>query len=265
MNNVSNTIYAGDIATSGVIEGPMVVSYDPRNGGNTKRSFTGTPTAINALYISYCLYGWTCELTTGDAMWTLNATIARDYIQYPNSEPIPVDVWELTPQSKTQSILECSDRPTIALLSTKAKEVIESQMKDPASTQLLNYSGSSDYVAAKIVYNLMRVGVDARQTSYPVLRRKIVCSNTYNSNWNTANNGKILKTSTLVSTYAIPNSITQLLPTYSGTLIDSNNVSVCGGWFQAPPNVNTIAANKVEISQEWIYDNAWSSILYDQI
>jgi hypothetical protein len=255
---------------NGAIPGTITIRNKRRQGGSTEVSYTGTPQQAASLYELYYLEGYEVTLTTGQdtGVWTMNAILNRDVINNPVVTPPPVERWTLGKTAVQQSLLECTDRPTIALLTTQGKEYIESQIKNPTNMATAKYQGT-DKAAVIQVYNLMRLGTDSRQTSFPVLKRRVTVPYDYNLGWSTANDGKVLSTQTLLNLYgsAIPFAVQSVLPASNSPFTDINGVTTFGGWLQEIGiDVDEVGDNnKVEVTQQWQYGNRWAAIEYDQI
>lgn len=254
----------------GAIQGEVTIQNKQRAGGSSKVVFTGKPQDVLNQYELFYLSGWEVQLTTGQntGVWTVECTINRDVINNPNVPPTPNVRWTLGQTVVQQHLLECTDRPTIALLSTAAKEAIESQLKNPLNMATVNYAAQNpsapDATAIKSVYNLMRLGVESREKYYPCLKRTATVPAGYNIGWTAEYEADVLQNGTLLGTYNIDPAIVSLMPQSTTPVTDVNGVTTFGGWLEKGPNADETGDNKVTITQEWQFGDRWNAIEYDQ-
>lgn len=256
--------FHGDINT-GAIEQPIKYTYKLRQGGTTTRTWRGTQDQCTSLYNLFSNAGWAVELTQEGkgGIWLISATLQSDF----NGEPNPITQWQIQPHAVEQSVLECTDRTEIASLPTSVKLAIEKSIKEGDSHFL--EVGTVDGVTptfpnAQKVYNLMAIGVEARQIFTPIISRTMTVSTTYNNTWTLTNVGKVLSKATLISSYNVPSYIYNLIPESSAVTTDTNGVSSGKGFLESHPSYQSVGDNKISISQEWTFDK-WSQLLYDFI
>lgn len=252
-----------------LVEQPMVCSWKIGTGGNTKRTFTGTATDINnqALYLQQ--FGYETEITTGPK-WTLVATINIDLATNPESttEPEPTPTWELVPHALEQNLYEGE---LGYQLPTEVKNTIESKVKNPNDNTKfivpLEYARNATMVdRACRIYAMKQMGIDSSRIYTIALKRSIIVSSNYNLNWSIDNTNYVLSTNRVVSTYGVPNVLRSLLPDSSiadqnipMTSIVANKYIIIPfyyGWLEQHPSYQFVGSNRIQISQEWIF-NKW--------
>jgi hypothetical protein len=164
--------------------------------------------------------------------------------------------------------LECTDRPFISNLSTETKNRIEYILKVP--TTKTDFTSAADIAQrpnAKIAYNLMRIGVEGRQEFTIAVKRTLIVSRLYTPIWSLVNNGYVISRSFLIGNYNVDSSTAVFLPNSTGIQTDANGVDYMYGYLEQKPTRQTLANNKVQLEQNWIY-NKWSAGprgLYDTI
>src|SRR5439155_422079 len=115
------------------------------------------------------------------------------------------------PHALERNVLDCTDRPIVAGLSTNTKALIEYAIKNPTTSEpLTSLDEISQFHNAYLTYTLMRSGVEGRQEYTIEVKRTITVSNTFNCTWTLANVGKVLGKASLVQAYAVPSNIASL-------------------------------------------------------
>jgi hypothetical protein len=260
---MANAIKHGAINTAAVQQ-PTKYSYRPRQGRTRTESWRGTSSQIDALYSYYANLGWEVDVQQRGAadLWDLSATLTFDFTETPPT------VWEISGHASEQSVLECTDRTPISTLTTNQKLAIELSIKEGNEKAMIatitGDTGQDVYPKMKTVYNLMAIGVEGKQVFNPTVRRTITVSNNYNANWSLNNVGKVLSKGTLLSSYGVPNYISNLMANSSTEATDNNGVKSVTGYLEQYPNYQTVGGNNIQISQEWIYSK-FSTLLYDFI
>lgn len=260
-----NNIYLGAYLL-GPVQGTITVQNKQRSGGSTQVVYMGKPQDIYDYYLDYYYGGYEVQLVTGQntGVWTLTATLNRDVITNPNIADPPNDTWQLHPTITTHNILECTDRPIIASLTTAGKEAIESQIKNPLNMATANYQGS-DKTNVVAVYNLMRCGVEGKPNQFQSLMCTVTVASDYSLSWALTDCGKVLQKTTVVSNYQVPLAYSSLMPASTTITTDANGVQTFGGYYQSYPSIVNVGNNKVQVSMEWQYNSRWSAIMYDQV
>ena len=246
---------------------------DPRNGGVTtltgvvhggapgQSGFSLPSDAYNYL-LQLRSYGWQVQVTNTQRgnQWTFTATYNADLILDPNDVWIPEPIWEVETNEVEKNILECTDRPFIANLSSQTKACIELAVKNAVpNPQLIPDSGSiAQLPNAHVAYALKVNGVEGFGRFTKTVKRTLVASNRYNPVWMDIYDNKILSKSVLVATYNMPAVKAVLLPP-SDTAIqtDTNGITTFWGYRQYPVNAVSVPPNKTQYSQYWVY-NKWS-------
>jgi hypothetical protein len=263
---MANTINHGNTTFQ---EQGVQINSVPGKSSETIRKFRGDEANMRQQATLLFAQGYSTNLTQTQKgeLWELVATLSAET----SVEPEPQ--WEIIPHTVERNILECTDRAFIQALTTETKDLIEYAIKNPANHIGLTVDGQeadpAQFNNAWLVYNLMRAGVEARQEWTVAVRRTITVSRNYSANWSLANNGKVLSKATLVNAYGIPAYISNLLPVGSAAIENAGtNISpiyVFYGYLEQRPTYQSIAGNKIQISQEWLF-NRWSagdSGLYD--
>lgn len=265
------TIYRGEP----IIEAPMVATWQIGIGGQTKRTFYGTEAEITSKSLELQIAGYETEVTTGP-YWTLVATINIDLVNNPGGEggvePEPVPQWELIPHVIQQDIFD-TQRPFVLGLPNNVKESIEAKLKNPQNTSIFVVPPkvrSADWINKALrIYVYKRLGVEARQIYTVALKKSIIVSAQYNLQWSVDFVGTVLSNSRITSRYAPPSVITNILPpTYATTeTVPVDQITAGGvgigdaqvvvpfyyGWLEQHPSYQTVANNRIQISQEWVW------------
>src|SRR4051812_19862367 len=113
-----------------IVQGPIIYRNNPNVGdGSTQTSFEGDYDAIVIEAGIYSAAGWVTEIIRNgpsiggtDNYAVLNCTFNKDISQV---DKTPTVVWEIQEHPVEQNILEATDRPIVANLSTKTKQLIE--------------------------------------------------------------------------------------------------------------------------------------------
>lgn len=256
---------------STLVEQPQVATWKIGTGGNTRRTFIGSPTEIVAQALFLQNLGYETEITTGPK-YTLTATINVDLVTNPNTstEPEPTPTWELIPHPMEQSIYECG-RPFVAALPSTVKASIETKLKNPQNKSLfvvpIEYSSAQLIDDAFRIYTMKSLGLDSRRIYTVSLKRSIIVSSRYTCNWSLDNVNAVLTTNKLINDYNVPMVMRGLLPpAYSAPevipiedkTVANRNVVIpfFYGWLEQHPSYQFVSSNKIQISQEWVF-NKW--------
>jgi hypothetical protein len=255
-----NQIWVGTVDTQAQ-RVSQTIAYNPRSGGITQEVWSGKREHILPLYTAYAASGWQVQLTTGKAVWEMSATLNQDIVI---GEPDPVPQWEISGHQGQQNVLECTDRPIISDLNTKAKATIELMLKNPASDAIYAADADTDniYNSMKTVYDLMATGVEGKQIWSPVVSRTITVNSQYVANWTTNAVGSVLTKPQVVGYYGVPYWVENLMPNSTNINTDTNGVTTMWGYLEQYPTYRNVGNNKVQISQQWVY-NKWPNLLYD--
>lgn len=258
-----------------LIEGVSVSTWKIATGGNTVRNFTGTQTDVVNKALELQAQGYETEITSGP-VYKLKATVTYDTNTNPgNTEPEPEPIWELVSTPKDVDLLECDDLTIIKKLSTATKEAIRTRVREQDSVIPILGADQLDNTYASVLpyaertYALMQSGLEARHTFDLALKRSIIVSRNYNLNWSITYSNWVLSTTRIIALYNVPVVLRSLLPSSNWSKVyintptpdtaGTNYLDFFGGWLEQHPNYRTVANNKVEISQEWIYKERWSA------
>lgn len=277
----NNSILQGAI-NAAPIKGVTTSAWNIRTGGLSKTVYKGTQDQITQIALDCQSKGYEYTITGGH-VWTLEITYPVDIIVNSlSSEPDPVPIWEVSVQKRLQGLFELRDRPFIAALNASLKASIEEQLKNPTDTTLADLKLSDDDIRnVYTAYKLKAAGVEGKPLFMPTLKRTWVTSNKYSVATNSKYDLKLFNKTDLVNyinnnaktTLAqLPQAIINMLPesqseydnngTLLGNQIGYNNYtgdfSTFVGYLQMPASVQTLSLNKVQWSQEWIF-NKWSA------
>jgi hypothetical protein len=266
-------------------EQPFVATWKNGQGGQTTRTFTGPRDLIISKKNELLAYGYETEVTEG-AVYKLIATINIDLMDNKGDtvEPEPLPNWELEPHTMEQSIYECQ-RPFVTGLSTEIKASIEAKLKNPQNKSMfvvpMNVTSAATIDKALRIYVYKQCGIDGKQINPLSLKRSILVSSQYQLKWSIANVGNVLSTNRIISDYVPSIGITSIMPpsSYFEETINIDNETAGGvyyphvvvpyyfGWLEQHPRYSTVGNNRIQISQEWVY-NKWvvgPNGLYDVI
>ncbi len=256
--------------------GPSKSTYKFNKGGQTTLTITGAQADITALALDYQLAGWETTIEEGP-VWKLTVVNTVDINTNPGGgEPDPLPSWEVVGHSVQINILEAK-RP-ITEFSPDDKAFIEYVLHNPLSAQpFASYLSSPTTIAnAVIVQHLYKAGIEFKQDFIPVVKRTITVSRSYIPvNW-TKYVGKVLSKAKLISEYNVPLAVAAILPAVGdadnqcSVTLNVDNVRLLDtfrGFLEQYPTYQTVANNKVQISQEWVFGK-WSAGddgLYDYV
>lgn len=249
-----------------IAQGPTTYRWKPFVGGSTQTSWEGDWTLIVSQTLVYRHAGWETEsIYNGNNKGTLTATLNSDLTI--NTDPNII--WEIQDTPSQQSILEATDRPIVANLSTTTKAAIEAQIKSPEKTiPLITNDTISELDNALKVYNLMRIGLESKLSHIITVRRTIIVPYQYTPTWTLANVEKVLSKNAFVSEYLVPNYLIPILPDSDSSIqIDQNGVETFKGFLVHFPNYTTTSQNKVQVTQDfvWFKWSAGPNGLYDVV
>jgi hypothetical protein len=252
-------------ATTTWIQQSIKSTSDPRNGDTT--TITGTATT-QAEAVTKALYyrnnGWSVSVEQqGKAdLWTVSATYNADTITDPSDARIPDITWEVMPHMYEQNILDITDREWAKDLSPTTKTLIEAACKQgnkDGNPVLTTVGDIKQLPHAKLAYNLKVRGLDSRQSFTTGVKRSVIVSTRFNIDWSLTNNDKVLSKNVLIHNYFVPLWVARLLPDSDETIqTDSGGFDYFYGYLETQPTYQGVAGNRVQISQEWIY-NQWSA------
>jgi hypothetical protein len=244
----------------GVIEQPASYTQKEDGSGTTTRTFTAPTEALIATQnATLRSQGYATNISQGPgAGWTITATLAYNILTNPDVEPEPVPVWNFKGNAGEQNIMD-TNLPCVTTLSAVTKERILQSLKNPGKNiPLIGVGSWSDELeSATLLYNAMRLGADSRRFNTVTLSRTITVSQRYVCTWDLDMVGKVLSTSTLISSKDVPEWVSILLSIQPSSYIDKGNyIQAYSGWLEEMPTYSQVANNQVQISQEWVW-NEW--------
>lgn len=255
-----------------LIQTETKLSTDPKNNGSTVYSFTGDETLVRNKALQMVAAGYAVDIQPDGPFWNLNCTINYNAEDNPG-EVEPSSQWELILNGEEEGILE-SDRPIITGLTTKTKTAIEYKVKHPESKALWvekeRVTNTAYMAVAGEIYALMASGVKSRRIFTQTLKRTITVSTRFNVSWLQDTAGKVLSTGVMIGRYAIPAQVAVLLKPTSTVVLNQNDgnaynqIQCVYGWLDNGVSYRLSSQDKIQISQEWLY-NKWATALYDVI
>ena len=236
---------------------PRKWNFNPATGTTCTQVFMGSESEMTNLYNTYVSAQYQCTLEEGPA-WTLTVTNPST----DTTNETPVLNYELL-YDKYEKSLGDSDAPLVKGLSVSEKKILKDYLNQPHNYDTASPAFTS--TAGLQVLALIKCGVKNDIHFTPVLKVSYTCSNTYAIQRNTANNGLLLTTETLVNQEDVPITLSPLLPN-SGvcTYVSSDHPPVSFAWLQYPPTVTSSAWNRLQVSQEYHF-GLWSTELYGNL
>lgn len=277
------------IINNALIQGIVTTTWNIKSGGQSKVIYKGTEDQVRGIASNAQQDGFEYTITGGH-VWTIEITFPLDVIVNDwENEPYPVTAWEISNTSVEQNILELKDRYLIANLNATTKKSIESNLKNADSSRPPTGAATQTaFVNAQITQNLKFAGVEGRLQFVPTLKRTIIVSNRFNPGWTSNSNLCVMSTQDLVSRYgtaaanfgnplsALPDFLAEVMPISlplfapdgSGAInqigftpsayIGPDGIVTFVGWLEYPPEYQTISLNKIQVSQQWVF-NRWSA------
>lgn len=251
---------------SDLVQGPSVYTWKIGTGGQTKLHYEGIESTITEKALELQQNGYETTITSGPK-WTLDATVDYDLATHPDGDTEePTPTWELIPKPIEQTIYQSNRR--ISDLDTQIKAAIDAKLKKPNDPSVpiipAGFNSQENIEKAYRVYVLRQMGVEGRLTNSLSLKRSIVVSANYDVSWAIDNNYKVLPTSKVIGDYDVPSVFANLLPAGGradlSPIIDgffTIDLYFYDGWLEMPPTYQLTGGNRIQVSQEWIY-NRWS-------
>ena len=280
------------VVQNALVQGTISTTWNIKSGGQSQIVYRGREDQVTAIAKNAQQDGFEYQIQGGH-IWTITITFPLDVIVNSfSNEPNPIAAWELTSTPVEQNILEAKDRNMIGGLTSDAKKIIEQNLRNPRSVlPPVPTSNVAGTVNATVVQNLRFAGVEGKLLFVPTLKRTIIVSNRFNPQWKSDSNGKLFTTEQLVVRYgtaaanggdpksALPDFLAQVIPiSLPLRIVSSANVQLYVeqigyldlafitsdgivsyvGWLEYPPEYQTISLNKIQISQQWVF-NRWSA------
>ncbi len=264
-----SSVIRGKGTLGNYVQGPVKSTYSRNKGGQTTITYTGAEADIIGLATVYQQSGWETTIEQGP-VWKLTVVLSSDINTNPGgNEPEPEPAWEVVGHSIQTNILE-SKRP-FTNFTPSDKSAIEYVLKNPVTaapfSTILTHQDATTIGNAVIVLNLYKAGVEFKEQFIPTLKRTITVSRNYVPTWELANVGKVVSRAKLIALYDVPAPVQALLPPIGSadnqcsTILDIDNVRLVDtfrGFLESYPTYQTSSNNKVQISQEWVF-NKWSA------
>ena len=293
--NWSSPIQSLPFPTSNLIKlQPRKVSFQPNTLGNTTHIYT-SPVYQDIKDLAAYFGDWSCayEIQEG-AIHTVTVQIPWDTISQEdfNIAEFASEQWELVPNQDQKSlvysglIIDPFQQPTTAnnyvvlpdVLKVGVTQALENKSNFIAVPSGSSIPSASFIPVAQQILSYMRFGVEGVPSYTQTLKRTAVIdtrntNNAFHTPTDTAHselnaNGSInfiRSTPDMFNSYGIPEAVKPfLMPSYSkkvSTTYDVTPRTVYAGWLVKPPSFQFITRNKVQLTQEFIW-NEWLGGLY---
>ena len=253
------------LGKSGAIEQPKKYSGGPLKPGITVRSWKGPKAAVLAMLQDPSLLAWDWSIEeTGP-----NATLTAQSNTLPGGDEtgtVLTDVWELRSAEVEKDLLE-ADIAVInsvpAAMKQKIRHLIDTRDESTVTVATFGAAGEPANTAFAI-YNLMVKGVKAIRVYAPILTRRVTVSSKYSTAVPVTNVGRILKSSTMVTSAGNGESVpdTFLIPLNSAPFTNTPaDTAFAYGWLKGYPVLVASAGGRTELTQEFQF-GLWSTLLY---
>lgn len=240
---------------TGAHEQPVKFGRDT-SGPYVERTWHGTRAAITAQYNLCVAGGGVCEVTTGIGVDKLTARFSIQQDTGGGTTEVPVDQWEFLASHVEKDVLEADVTFSPALTDHDKKQLKNYLVNPPASPSDV---AAWDNATGSNLFELMENGLRSITVNAPTLRHTQTVSNVYTVRAALTNVGKIISSSTLMISEAIPTTVLFNLP--FDTVKRSFGGGLSYGWRKMHPSVTIAARSKLQITQEWEY-GLWSNLLY---
>jgi len=246
-----------------LVESAIQYTTKVDGSGNTTRTFIGTEAEIRALQPLYRYSGYDTQVDQGPP-WKLTATLAYSLLtNQQGQEPEPEAQWTLQNNSGEQDIME-ADIWVSNKCSNTTKKAIRNHIANPGKNipYILPGQSEDEKNAATLLANFILIGADKRHSNTLTVARSITVSKNYVTNWSFEHANKVWSKQTLINNTNCPWWVQILLPESTHAFHQAPGVYVNKGYLAGYPNYQTVAGNKVQISQDWIY-NYWIDEYYE--
>ena len=256
--------YPLTLGTFGPTSQPSAFEWSPTRGASSKLSWRGRIDRLLPLCSSLYLAGYSYNITGGNGgIYTLEATVGGDPTgTFNNASPETVDNWELLNNKVQKDILE-SDNTIVNSLSGADVNDIKDALKNPP-TGNSDPAFTNNATNCLKVYNLMAAGVTSVQIFQPTLRHTWIVPRGASIKYEFTNAGKILSTSTLISTEGVPPDFVVSFATLASGSVTRSGVPLSWGWFKSQPSVNITARGSREVHAEWEF-GLWATDIYGSL
>lgn len=269
---------------NGAILQSRKMNFTLTNLGTTTKVYTcGVKSSIVALAHFYADYGATIDIEEGP-VYKLTVNLPYDEFSGLDADPSNYALWEVIPNSAERDIFEVGIfSPTTQggqisnyrqKVNNTIKGAIEQASKNPMMTVNLTVKpewASSQYVAENFLA-LKRLKADGVQAFTQTLRRTIVINTRNNNAYDpisenaSGNISPLICKNDIIALYSVPYNIQiHMLPSYarqrSVTGQDSVVLAALGGYLVKKPTYQQVTPNKIQLTQEFIWDE-WLDSLY---
>lgn len=223
--------------------------FDPVRGAQTTKRWRGPKSKIlellGGLSDAGCTYD--CFTQTG-AVWEVVATAPGTL---DGAVEAPINTWELFSSTVEKDILNSTAAVGISEPDKKRiRAAIQNPPADGSEPSSPALTGTS-----LTIFRLMTLGITSFPQSYPTIRHTQTVSNRYAVSTAWANVNGIFKTVSL----GAPSGFLVALPSSGAGRADAGGFNF--GWRKTATQAQTAAYGKVQIVQEWVF-NEWSVLLY---
>lgn len=292
-----------DFPNTNTVLSPRKSSFSPTTLGTTVKTYTGNQSDITALarWSSLAQYQFSYSIEElPNQLFAITITIPYDEITYEDNNAPEDNQWELVPNSTSRNIFDAgiyyiqangqfsSKRYTVpppvqAAIVTAVKNniplVLDESTCGTNFAQMVQFSN----IATQFYY-LLKSQVNTVQAYTVTMRRTAVFSVNdpnafddlpdFGESSNLANVNPIISTNDFIINYEIPSNITPFMPVSYQKLkttteiingyADPVTLNAYGGWLIARPQRTFIGPTKIQITQNFIFDeylgNCYASI-----
>ena len=271
---------------------PRKSTFSVNTLGTSTHIYT-SPLVDDAISLADYFADWGCayEIQEGP-VYTITVSVPWDTITTEDFyiSNYAAEQWELSPASNTKPLLtngllySSFTQGAYNVLPDVLKIAVQNAYDNKTGLALPTNSAYSSSLAAWMPYaqeslNYMRAGIEGVPTYTQILKRTaVIDARNSNNAFQTAADlsrnsintqgsiNYILSTNGLSSQYSIPDSVKSfLLPSYSKRIslaaVDPVTYYVYAGWLVKPPTIQFIGRNKLQLTQEFVWDE-WSQDLY---
>lgn len=260
------------------------VNFTLTNLGTTTKIYTGGVKAgIVALAQFYANLGATIDIEEGP-VYRITVTLPYDEFADLDRDPTKYALWEVIPNGIERDIFEVGIfSPTVQngpistqrlFVNNTIKGAIQQSYKNPMMTVNLiqNPAWASAQYLAENYLALKRLGADSVQGFTQTLKRTLIINTLTNQAYDPISEGfpsrvnPLICKDDLISLYSVPTNIqVHMLPSYGRprTVTGQDGVTLIGlaGYLVKKPTYQQVTPNKIQLTQEFVWDE-WLDSLY---
>ena len=269
---------------TGAILQSRKVNFTLTNLGTTTKVYTSTVKSdIISLAQFYADYGATIDIEEGP-VYKITVNLPYDEFAYLDTDPSRYALWEVIPNSAQRDIFEVGIfspsvqggpiSPQRVAVNNTIKGAIEQAARNPMMTVNLTVQPSwesAQYLAENFLA-LKRLKADGVQAFTQTLRRTILINTRTNNAYDPisenapGNISPLITKGDIISRYNVPPNIQiHMLNSYKRTRTvtgqDGVTLVALAGYLVKKPTYQQVTPNKIQLSQEFIWDE-WLDSLY---